>query len=358
MRPNLIFSITFTLLVFSFFVNSCSDLSNLTRAERQKIAVSSFQKGLKSKNDGNNDKAIQFFKKTIEADSTFVSAYCEIGEILILRGDYRNVESILSNIPTTVRNDAKIYYLIGSAQFYQKKMNDAVVNLEKSIQIAPGYWKPSWMLAQLYFQLENYKYASDYLERLLEDSLSADNEKIVALSQKVNAILHVHNPKNSFENEQLRNLNQSTTVTRGQFAHSMVIEFRELSDGATTATRFLDVSDDHPMIDFYKRSVIMGALEPLPDGKFYPEYVMKRRNVAYYLYLFLKVKTSLNHRFEKETVPSDVEKNDFQFDAIRTICRQGIMTLTADGRFRPDEPISGLELMKSITIVKNLLETR
>ncbi|MBL7959061.1 S-layer homology domain-containing protein [bacterium] len=357
MRPNLIFSITFTLLIYSFFVNSCSDLSRLTRAERQEIAIHSFQKGLKTKNDGNNDKAIQYFKKAIEADSTFVDAYSEIGEILILRGDYRNVESILSSIPITVRRDAEIYYLTGSAQFYQKKMNDAVVNLEKSIQIAPYHWKASWMLAQLYFQLENYKHASDYLERLLEDSLSAGNEKIVALSQKVNAILHIHNPRNSFENELLKNLSQSNTVTRGQFAHSMVIEFRELSDGATTATRFLDVSDDNPMIDFYKRSVIMGALETLPDGKFYPEYVMKRRNIAYYLYRFLREKTP-NHRFEKEMVLSDVDKNDFQFDAIITICRQGIMSLTADGQFRPNEPISGLELMQSITAVKNLLETR
>ncbi|MBL7994449.1 tetratricopeptide repeat protein [bacterium] len=358
MRPNLIFSITLPLLVYSLFVNSCSDLSSLTREERHEIAVHSFQKGLKTKNDGNSDKAIQYFKNAIEADSTFVNAYREIGEILILRGDYRNAESFLSGIPVPVRHEAEIYYLIGSAQFYQKKMNDAVVNLEKSIQITPDHWRASWMLAQLYFQLQNYKHASDYLERLLEDSLSAKNEKIVALSQKVNAILHIYNPKNSSKSEMLRSLSQSNTVTRGQFAHIMVVEFSEFSGGASTATRFLDVSDDNPMINFYKKSVIMGALESLPDGNFYPEYVMKRRNVAHYLHRFLREKISPNQLFEKEIVPSDTEKDDFQFDTIRTICRLGIMTLTADGLFRPDEPISGLELMKSITIVKNLLDTR
>ena len=112
------------------------------------------------------------------------------------------------------------------------------------------------------------------------------------------------------------------------------------------------------MLDYYKKAVTAQVLELLPDNKFYSHYIIRRRNLAHYLYQILKhngmdVVPPLNR------LPvTDVAQDDLQVDAIRTVCSLNLMILRKDGQFAPDDPVTGKELIGSLRALKLLLQAR
>ena len=345
-------------LVTLFLVVSCSELSNVTPKERHELGLLYVQRGLKSKSDGNQDKAVRFFEKAIEADSTLANAYIEIGECLILKKAYRKAEIFLIHMPSFIESDARVYYLIGSAQFYQDQINESVESLEKAIAMDPDLKGAYRMLAKLYDRLENYEQASRYLEHLLHDTVSPNYEKDNALYQKISVILNNRNPKALFEKNKYEEISRSNVVTRGQLAFVIATELQNLNDKKQSDIHFTDIVNDDPMIDYYKKVVIQGILERLPDGKFYPGYMVKRRDLAYYLYRILGEQKLNGAQTNGGSVLNDVTKGDFEYNEIQTVCRLNVMSLYENGNFGPDKPLSGMELINSMAALKRIINGR
>jgi hypothetical protein len=357
MRPNLILTYSFILSSFLFLLTACAGSSGLTLQDRRKTAEVFFKKGIKSKAQHDNNNALHYFRKSIKVDSLFTDAYAETAEILIDDGDDRGAESLLSLAPAKLKSEARILRLLGKAQFNQRKINEAISNIEMSMKAEPADRNAAWLIAQLYYQLENYELASAHIEPLLKDSLVPDYEKIFSLYQKIDLILSALNPVAFFEKHRIQNIRQSSKVTRGQFALLLCHEFKTWNADMDSDIVFDDVDAGDSSLIYYKRAIVSQVFERLPDGKFYPEYTIKRRNLAHYLYCIIKIKNG-DLISANKILLNNVTQDDLQFDEIQAVCELKLMVLREDGRFGPDEPVTGAELTGALHTLKTLLNIR
>ena len=358
MQPNSILKYSFIIVSFIGILSACTDMSRLSMKERKQIASSLFQKGIRSKAGGDHPGALRYFSKAIEADSLFTDAYAESAEMLIADGADRQAEIMLINAPRKLKEESHIALLIGKSQFNQGKINESIMSLEKSLEFKSPDKSVFWMLAQLYYKVENYERASEFMKPLLADSLIPGREKMVSLNQKIDMILEGRDPATPFEKNMKLRIAQTSAVTRGELAFFLSVEFREWENLPNTEIGFIDVSPHDSLLDYYKKAVTAQVLELLPDNKFYSHYIIRRRNLAHYLYQILKhngmdVVPPLNR------LPvTDVAQDDLQVDAIRTVCSLNLMILRKDGQFAPDDPVTGKELIGSLRALKLLLQAR
>lgn len=357
MRPNPTLTYSFILSSFLFLLTACAGSSGLRLEDRRKTAEIFFKKGIKCKAEHDKNNALRHFSNAIKADSLFTDAYAETAEILISDGEDRRAELLLLLANGKLKSEARILRLLGKAQFNQRKINEAISNIEMSMKTEPADRDALWLLAQLYYQLENYELAYAHVEPLLKDSLLYDYEKIVSLYQKINLNLGALNPVASSETHKIQKIRQSSKVTRGQFALVFCHEFKPWNADRDSVIFFADVDAGDSSLVYYKRAVASQIFERLPDGKFYPGYIIKRRNLAHYLYRIIKINngalTSAN-----EILLVDVAQDDLQFDEIQLVCKLKLMVLSKDGRFHPDESVTGEELTDALHTLKTWLNIR
>lgn len=92
------------------------------------------------------------------------------------------------------------------------------------------------------------------------------------------------------------------------------------------------------------RGLRVGALEPLPDGTFQPDQVMRRLALA--LWLEETIERLRNDRrvfstYRGQPSPfSDLPDAHYGLNAARLVTEMGLLAPRADGRFAPDEPVA------------------
>jgi Tfp pilus assembly protein PilF len=348
------------ILVLSFFlpfiISACSDKSLRKSDESQENALGYYQTGLLQLAKKKHEKAKRSLEKAIHADPSFLEAYLELSDLLIGRGKDQEAERCLLGVPDKVTKSSRYYYLLGSTQFHQTKINESIRNLEICFQSDSNNSDASWKLARLYFRLENYDYALEHLELLVKDTNVVDRQKIQSLYQKTVSILKAKDPRTEFEKNMESRFSRSETVTRGMLACVFVIEFGLKNSGGSSAIKFTDVDSSVNLFSYYQKAVSEQFLETLPDGKFYPGHIITRRNLAHYL-------NKLMNRFDHLDLPVsnperriiDVSSGDPQHTAMNIVCRWNLMSLDNNARFYPDEPVTGKELMHSIRQFKKLI---
>lgn len=358
MRPNPTLKYLFTLSLFCSLLIACADTSKHTWQDLRKIAEDFFQRGIKSKTEGDQKNARRYFRKAIDVDSLFVEAYAEISQMQISGGEDRQAELFLTFAPAKVKREARILRLLGQAQFNQNKINEAILNIERSLKTDPSDKDAAWMLTQLYYKVENYELASLQIEALIHDSLLADKEKIVSLSEKIERKLRSRDSTISFEMNSMQKIKQASEVTRGQLALTLCYEFKHRLAFADTGIVFSDVKPDDAMLKYYKSAVACQVFEPLPDGKFYPYHIITRRNLAHYLYRIIMIKGFRDQLLPNDFLLTDVSPDDLQFEAIRVVCDLKLLTPQKGGYFGPDEYVAGKELTGSLKLLKAMLDAR
>jgi hypothetical protein len=92
------------------------------------------------------------------------------------------------------------------------------------------------------------------------------------------------------------------------------------------------------------RGLRVGALEPLPDGTFQPDQVMRRLALA--LWLEETIERLRNDRrvfstYRGQPSPfADLPDTHYGLNAARLAVELGLLAPRADGRFAPDEPVA------------------
>ncbi len=350
MRP--LFSLLSILCFFlpAVFHLGCS-ASIQTSADRRAEAY--LQQGLSAKASGQYKKAILCFEKSVREDSSRTEAYLELGDLLISQERDQEAELWLERIPAHAKDNQRFYYLLGTAQFNQNKINESIVHLERVSRTDSHYSEASWKLARLYFRVENYGRALENLQHLIRDSTSANIEKIRSLYSKVSTVTNARSPRTYVKRLESFFPGYSQ-ATRGMLAYVLVMELGESS--RQQAVLFKDVPAVDSLAGYYQKALSARFLEFLPDGKFYPYHIVKRRNLAYYLNEIVSLHGPAGKDGgDQSPVISDVSTSDLQWEAIRNVCHWKLMSLRPNNRFDPDTPVGINELVESVQALKQLI---
>lgn len=152
-------------------------------------------------------------------------------------------------------------------------------------------------------------------------------------------------------------LEKKTIITRAQFAEMFIKMLnlplktpdyrRDVKKRPETQHRYGDFKDidyTEGAYKFIETAVYRGLFPDVQKYEFHPDRPIKRRDVAYALFVYF----DLPRAREKVSI-RDVAPCDPLFEQIHTAVGLGCMSLTRDGLFRPDDPVSGAEVFKIIS---------
>lgn len=111
---------------------------------------------------------------------------------------------------------------------------------------------------------------------------------------------------------------------------------------------FRDVDYAGNSYKFIETAVYRGLFYDVNRYEFYPDAPMKRRSVAYSLFVHFDLPGA------KAVVIRDIKDSDPLFNQIQTVVGLGIMKLNKDGKFLPDSPVSGREVLQIISKAKEI----
>ncbi len=339
------------LLPFVVILFSCTNLSHLPKEERTERSEHFYREAIIASGNKNFDKALSLFQKAAQYDSANTSAFCGIAEILILQERFSDAEKVLLNAPAVDSNYSTYYFLLGQSQFHLKEINAAILNLERSIRQNPDHAEANFMLAQLYYQVDNFGHALSALETLLKNMLIADREKINSFYVKVRQEAAIKAPNLFFETRVSAKIAESKKITRGEFAFYLATQLNAPKPNDPVIFEDVDLNDS--MLIYYQKAVASGILEKLPDKKFRSEYVMKRRSMAFYLFELIKQNkipvSSASHAW------NDVPAEDLQSEAVNAVYQLDLMIPKSQSVFGADDFISGSELAAAVKKLKVLI---
>ncbi len=142
---------------------------------------------------------------------------------------------------------------------------------------------------------------------------------------------------------------QSKALTRAQFAFLLVTILKpQVTD---TGLQFRDLDREGPLTTYARKAVVARYLESLPDQRFYPDYVMKRRNLAFYLSRIAGDPAVTDAGSWK-----DVPKDDWLLPPIRYVVSKKLVLPLSAEYFGADERVSGTEAVEALQRLRNLID--
>jgi len=101
--------------------------------------------------DENIDKAIEFFKKSVELDPNFTMAHFSLGSMLLKKGDYKLAEIELQKAIELDDKFYSAYFNLGEVYRNQKQNDLAMLAYKKAMDINPKWGYPYFGIGMIYF---------------------------------------------------------------------------------------------------------------------------------------------------------------------------------------------------------------
>jgi tetratricopeptide (TPR) repeat protein len=155
----------FAIIAFSFS----------TQAQSLEEAQLAYNAGVTAKNEGNIEEAISQFEACIKAS-----------EVILTQGDDEVVEGLLSTVTAVVPG---LYLKLGSDQILANKINEGLVSLNKTIEVAESYGdtdskdKAEKLITQVHYKVGGSKYKAGDLDAALvefDKALAMDSNFVAA----------------------------------------------------------------------------------------------------------------------------------------------------------------------------------
>lgn len=142
----------------------------------QNTANDFFLKGKEAKTLNNNQKAIEFYTKSIEVDSMFFKSYFNRGSILAEQQKYERALHDFIIVDRLFPNFNQNLYLTGVCYYYLNKKEKALQFIEKSLSIEPLFYDSQKLKGILYLEKGNYTKSLEGL--IVADRLKPNNCEI------------------------------------------------------------------------------------------------------------------------------------------------------------------------------------
>ncbi len=125
---------------------------------------------------GQYDKAITFWKKTLEVSPERLNLNADIAEAFISLGKYREaIEELQKN--KISQGSARVYYLLGQGYLQLKEYDESKKYFEKAIEIRPNYPDANYGLATVYMRLKQRDKAEHYMKLFRQSKAGRVNYK-------------------------------------------------------------------------------------------------------------------------------------------------------------------------------------
>lgn len=110
------------------------------------------------------DDAIKYYKKAIEKNKNYISAYCSIAEIYTLQKEYDKAEKMYEQVIKKDKEYILPYYKIGYLYYLQEDYKEAIKWYEKALEINEDNESVNYYMGMCYKKLNDLSQALNYLK--------------------------------------------------------------------------------------------------------------------------------------------------------------------------------------------------
>ncbi len=251
-------------------------------------------------------------------------------------------------------DSAKAHLALAGIYKEENQLQNALVHLKaastnetKNPEILKEY-------AETLLLAEQYAKSLEIYEQLLE--MQPNNQDIQA------RIENLKNRLGIFElPSQYHNIMRKEATSREEMAALLAVKFKGIIDETKAKPPIIiDISTSWAS-KFILTMTSLGILEIYPNHTFQPQKIITRAEMAEILLrlinLLKKKGYPLIQQFPPEMIQiSDVSPDNYYYNPITQIISYQIMDLDAEKAFRPEQPVSGQEAIKTLDIILNLIE--
>ncbi|MFB2646279.1 S-layer homology domain-containing protein [Raphidiopsis sp. BLCC-F218] len=130
--------------------------------------------------------------------------------------------------------------------------------------------------------------------------------------------------------------------------NNLLSKYREVGVGKGIRVRFSDLPQNYWARDYIEELAAMEIIDGYPDGTFRPNAPITRAQLA-----TLLPKIFFKDKIRKEVAFRDIPKNHWAHNAIQETYQMGILTPSANRRFRPNQKLTRLDVLTTIAKALN-----
>ncbi len=154
-------------------------LLDKVRNERKygKEAYEAFSKGYDLYKEGHSQEALYYFEEAVRKNPNFDIAHDYLARVYYQIGEldkYKEEREKVASITQDPKEKANIYYSIGYEFFSLKKYDIAKEEFEKALNANPEHTKAAFFLAEVYYNLKDYRNAITYYTKVLKNAQGKD----------------------------------------------------------------------------------------------------------------------------------------------------------------------------------------
>ena len=326
---------------------------------KEQAAALFYKKGLLLFHEKKYIEAEFTFNEALKNKKDFAPAYEGLARVYLQRGQLHKAENFAGQslklnkswIPARIVL-ARIFFAEGA---YELSRDELQLALKQMLNLDfPDIKSEIYvLLSQNDLRQNSFAAAEKNAKKALE--FQADNKQARKILDEIAGIMR----RLRGRGQPIQQLATKSVINRADLATLLHFEMKALlKDSAKVKRRALDVEKNHPAFTSIQWCLDYDLLPVLPDSAFYPGDRVDRAEMALFMYHILNTvfpDSAYHVCFDKETRSyADVKPFHPYFIALNTISALGMMD-GKDGLFRARDPLSGLEAIKCIDRLKEIM---
>lgn len=191
---------------------------------------------------GNYDQAAEFYQQVIERDDQNITAYSELGDVLIRQEKYAEAAEVLKQGVEINPDSLIINFKLGQASYLAENYGQAERYLQKVVELKDNYYRAYFYLGKLYNKREDYQNAKYYLNQATRYNPSFADAYI----ELGDINLKQGNNYQAIANYSTA-IDQNENYPKGHFHLALAYIEADMKDAAISELRkTLHLSDSHP----------------------------------------------------------------------------------------------------------------
>jgi len=236
----------------------------------------------------------------------------------------------------------------------EKNLSAALTHLKAAVDLSPQDKQLRRNYAETLLEAEQYSRALEALERLLE--LEPENKEVQAKLTALKDKLGIIELPSQYEN-----IPRLEAISREDLASLIAVKFKGfLPPLPESPPIIVDIATSWAS-RFILQAASLGFLDVYPDHTFRPKNIVTRAEMADTLVRLLNFFRQRGKKFiaqippEKIILPDITPEHAFYASVIEALAYQ-LMELSADKRFNPERPVSGLEASRTLEVLLALVK--
>ncbi len=311
------------LVMISAMAGSCAKAP--LKSEKQKHTISSLIS--KARHSASSDRTIAYLEKAIRLDTLTADAYLALAEHYeSLNHEWKAESVLLSGYSAGIREPALLYHL-GRIALELNKFSEASSYLKQIPRNDSLYLPAVFLEARSNILKNDFFTAVKWLDTLSRYDSWKNKPELLSMRRglKEKGFFSAFNTSTPVER-----IVDAETVTRYDLAILAGFYLGISADSQPTLI-FADIAVAEAIYPVCAAAVQYNFLEALPDGKFHPRRGVKKRNLAFYLFNWLKFRRfDFGSPVRPVTTWKDITSSDPHFTLMATM-----------EKFGADLPVSG-----------------